>query len=107
MNIFYFSNGVDNVSLEHCQAAYGTGTLAWPEILQNIKATGAKNILIMTDSDFETLNDHYGGKYGPIKNGSVAVEGCVWYLWKNGQSSPSCLKKLNGRQGTYQYSFNA
>lgn len=109
MNIFYFSNGVDNISLEHCRATYGTGTLAWPDILQNIKATGAKNVLIMTDNDFETLDSpsHYGGKYGPSKNGSIAVEGCVWYLWKNGQSSPSCIKKLNGRQGTYQYSFNA
>ena len=109
MNIFYFSNGVDNVSLEHCRQIYGTGTIAWPDILQNIKATKAKNVLIMTDNDFEILNDpgHFGGRYGPIKNGSVAVEGCVWYLWKNGQSSPSCIKKLNGRQGTYQYSFNA
>lgn len=104
LNVFFFSDGVDNVSMEHCRDTYGTGTHAWPEILQNIKATGAKNVLIMTDGDFERLSS-YGYPTSPAKNGSLTVEGCVWYLWKNGEASPSCLPKLKGRQGTYQYSF--
>jgi hypothetical protein len=104
MNIFYFSEGVDNVSMQHCRDTYGTGTYAWPEILQNIKATGAKNVLIMTDRDFERLSS-WNDPASPKMNGSLTVDGCVWYLWKNGESSPSCLPKLKGYQGTYQYSF--
>jgi hypothetical protein len=104
MNIFYFSNDVDNVSMEHCRALYGQGTHGWPKILQNIKATGAKNVLVMTDSDIELLN---GSGAGAADCGSLKVEGCVWYLWKNGESSPTCLRKLTGDQGTYQFSFHA
>jgi hypothetical protein len=104
LNIFYFSNDVDNVSMEHCRALYGTGTCGWPNILQNIKATGAKNVLIMSDGDIERLN---GQGYGAADHGSLTVEGCVWYLWKDGESSPTCLKKLRGNQGTSQFSFRA
>ena len=104
LNIFYFSNGVDNVSMEHCRALYGKGTCGWPDILQNIKATGAKNVLIISDGDIERLN---GQGYGAADHGSLTVEGCVWYLWKDGESSPTCLKKLRGRQGTSQFSFHA
>lgn len=104
LNIFYFSDGVDNVSMEHCRAMYGKGTYAWPDILQNIKATGAKNVLIMSDGDIERLNDT---GYGAKENGSLRVEGCVWYLWKDGESSPTCLKRLTGAQGTSQFSFRA
>jgi hypothetical protein len=104
LNIFYFSNGVDNVSMEHCRDMYGEGTCGWPDILQNIKATGAKNVLIMSDGDIERLNDT---SYGAATNGSLTVEGCVWYLWKDGDSSPTCLKKLRGTQGTSQFSFHA
>ena len=104
LNIFYFSNDVDNVSMEHCRDMYGQGTRGWPKILQNIKATGAKNVLVMTDSDIEDLN---GTGSGAADCGSLTVEGCVWYLWKDGDSSPTCLKKLRGTQGTSQFSFHA
>ncbi len=104
LNIFYFSNDVDNVSMEHCRDMHGQGTHGWPKILQNIKATGAKNVLVMTDQDIELLN---GTGSGAADNGSLTVEGCVWYLWKDGESSPTCLKKLRGSQGTSQFSFHA
>ena len=104
INIFYFSNDVDNVSMQHCRDLYGTGTHGWPDVLQNIKATGAKNVLVMTDSDIELLN---GSGYGAADAGSLTVEGCVWYLWKDGESSPTCLKKLRGAQGTSQFAFHA
>lgn len=104
INIFYFSNDVDNVSMQHCRDLYGTGTRGWPDVLQNIKATGAKNVLVMTDSDIELLN---GSGYGAADAGSLTVEGCVWYLWKDGESSPTCLKKLRGAQGTSQFAFHA
>jgi hypothetical protein len=106
LNVFYFSDDVDNVSMQHCRDTYGYGTHGWPKILQNIKATDAKNVLIMTDDDFERLSQ-WGDADSPKMNGSLTVDGCVWYLWKNGAASPCCLSKLKGRQGTQQYGFRA
>ncbi len=106
LNVFFFSNDVDNVSMEHCRDTYGYGTQGWPKILQNIKATDAKNVLIMTDDDFERLSS-WDDPDSPKMNGSLTVDGCVWYLWKNGKSSPCCLPKLKGRQGTRQYGFKS
>lgn len=97
LNIFYFSNGVSN-TFESTRALYGTGTHGWPEILKNIKATEAQNIMIMTDDDIEDIGN---AKYGP----TCKVDGCVWFLWRNGLASPSCVSHLIGRQGNYQYAF--
>lgn len=97
LNIFYFSNGV-GTTFESTRARYGTGTHGWEKILQNIKATEAQNVMIMTDNDIEYIGD---AKQGP----TCKVDGCVWFLWKNGESSPSCVSHLIGRQGNYQYAF--
>lgn len=97
LNIFYFSNGVSN-TFEGTRARYGTGTWGWPDILKNIKATEAQNIMIMTDADIEDIGN---AKSGP----TCKVDGCVWFLWRNGLSSPSCVSHLIGRQGNYQYAF--
>ena len=97
LNIFYFSNGVSN-TFESTRALYGTGTHGWREVLKNIKATDAQNIMIMTDDDIEYLGS---AKQGP----TCRVDGCVWFLWKNGLASPSCVAHLVGRQGNYQYAF--
>lgn len=97
LNIFYFSNGVSN-TFESTRARYGTGTWGWPEILKNIKATEAQNIMIMTDADIEDIGN---AKSGP----TYKVDGCVWFLWRNGLASPSCVSHLIGKQGNYQYAF--
>jgi hypothetical protein len=111
LNIFYFG---DDVSSDYETAhKYGNaGTTAWRKILQNIKATGAQNILVMTDGDIEWIGQK--GKqpgysnwapYGAIGGPTCKVDGCVWFLWKNGLASPSCVDHLIGRQGNYQYAF--
>lgn len=97
MNIFYFSNGV-GTTMDGTRAQYGTGTHAWSDILQNIKVTGAKNVLIMTDGDMN---------WQASTQGSLKVEGCVWYLWKNGEAAPNCAARLTGKAGTWQYMFKA
>ena len=97
LNIFYFSNGV-GTTFESTRARYGTGTHGWEKILQNIKATEAQNVMIMTDNDIEYIGD---AKQGP----TCKVDGCVWFLWKNGEASPSCVSHLIGKQGNYQYAF--
>lgn len=97
LNIFYFSNGVSN-TFESTRALYGTGTHGWREVLKNIKATEAQNVMIMTDDDIEDIGN---AKSGP----TLKVDGCVWFLWRNGLASPSCVSHLIGRQGNYQYAF--
>jgi hypothetical protein len=75
------------------------GTNAWPDILQEIKASGAKNVVIMTDHDMDWDAVRY--------NQTCRVEGCVWWIWKNGVSAPNCVKHLIGEKGNYQFAFNS
>ena len=75
------------------------GTNAWPEILQEIKASNAKNVVIMTDHDMNWDAVRYGQ--------TCRVEGCVWWIWKNGVAAPDCTKHLIGENGNYQFAFNS
>jgi hypothetical protein len=50
----------------------------------------------MTDSDMDTWGDH---------SKKVLVDGCVWYLWKNGIKAPNLPKELRGRIGTLEYNM--
>ena len=85
INIFYWADEV--ASSRAAARANGAGTTAWPKILQNIKATKATNVLIMTDGDIALLDElaegrdsyyrsigrQYGAKYGAY----YTTEGCV------------------------------
>ena len=109
INIFYFGDAVSS-DYETAHRYGNAGTTAWRKILQNIKATGAQNVLVMTDDDIERIgqigktNLTYA-QYGAISGPTCKVDGCVWFLWKNGEASPSCVDHLIGRQGNYQYAF--
>ena len=52
--------------------------------------------MIMTDSDMNTWGDH---------SKKVLVDGCVWYLWKNGIKAPNLPNELKGRMGTIEYNL--
>lgn len=95
INLFYFGNEVRSTP-DGC----GGGTRAWRKILQNIAATKARNVLIITDGDMNEWGE-YGAKGGP----TLKVDGCVWFLWKNGETAPECVKHLIGKEGNYQYAF--
>lgn len=97
LNIFYFAN---NVYTTLGPARNEGGTRAWNDILQNIKATNATNVVVMTDHDM-----NWDAEDGPV----CKVEGCVWWLWKNGESAPECTTHLVGKQSGptgLQYMFN-
>lgn len=97
LNIFYFAN---NVHTTLGPARNEGGTRAWNDILQNIKATNATNVVVMTDHDM-----NWDAEDGPV----CKVEGCVWWLWKNGESAPECATHLVGKQSGptgLQYMFN-
>lgn len=96
INIYYFS---DDVYTDAAMARAAGGTSGWNEIVRNIIATRANNVVIMTDSDMENWwNGPEALRY--------KVPGCVWYLWRNGSNAPRLPRDLQGRGGTLQYSFN-
>jgi hypothetical protein len=96
INIYYFAN---NVYSDAASARREGGTRAWNEIVKNVIATQATNVIIMTDSDME---DWWRGD----KALSYTVPGYVWYLWRNGDNAPSLPRYLKGRGGTQQFSFS-
>jgi hypothetical protein len=93
LNIFYFA---DEVSTTPTRG----GTSGWNEIVKNVIATQATNVVIMTDGDMENWWT------GP-KALSYTVPGYVWYLWKDGRNAPRLPRDLKGRGGVQQFSFNA
>ena len=101
INIYYFAN---NVHTDAASARREGGTWAWNDIVKNIIATQATNVIIMTDSDMENRWDRE--KYWD--QGSAAaytVPGYVWYLWRYGDNAPRLPRDLKGRGGTQQFSF--
>lgn len=78
VNIYYFAT---RLSKTNNRDEIGWDTSAWYDILDNIKATKAKNVLIMTDGD---MNGMAGRK-------SVTVQGAVWWLWKNARYRGTAL----------------
>lgn len=99
INIYYFA---DNVHTDAVSARNEHGTGAWNEIVTNVIATQATNVIIMTDGDME---NYWGSRSG--KALSYTVPGYVWYLWKNGENAPRLPRDLKGRGGVQQFAFNA
>ena len=77
----------------------GGSTYFWKAILQDVQDSHASNVLIMTDSDMTGDGSSYGLR--------VQVEGCVWWLWKNGQIAKDLPKYLRGDLGGGEYVFYA
>lgn len=100
INIFYFSNHVFN-DMDSARAEGGTN--AWNDIVKNIIATNATNVIIMTDSDME---DRWSLEYPHPSALKYTVPGYVWYLWRYGDNAPRLPRDLKGRGGVQQFSFN-
>ena len=96
VNLYYFG---DDVSTEYEEVA-GQSTSGWNEIVKNVIATQATNVVVMTDSDMQSW---WTGK----KALTYTVPGYVWYLWKNGKNAPRLPRDLKGRGGVQQFSFSA
>ena len=105
INIYYFA---DNVHTDAAPARAEGGTWAWNEIVKNVIATQATNVIIMTDSDMETrwnMDGYWAGDMG--KAATFTVPGYVWYLWRDGANAPRLPRDLKGRGGTQQFSFSS
>ena len=105
INIYYFSNHV----FSDAQSARNEGgTMAWNDIVKNVIATQATNVIIMTDSDMENRWDYEGYWSGnEAKPAAFTVPGYVWYLWRNGDNAPRLPRDLKGRGGVQQFSFSS
>ena len=93
LNVFYFA---DEVS----ETPTSGGTSGWNEIVKNVIATQATNVVIMTDDDMQ--NWWAPQKKPPLR---YTVPGYVWYLWRNGENAPRLPQDLKGRGGVQQFSF--
>lgn len=105
INIYYFSNHV----FSDAQSARNEGgTMAWNDIVKNVIATQATNVIIMTDSDMENRWDYESwlGR-GEATPAAYTVPGYVWYLWRNGENAPRLPRDLKGRGGVQQFSFSS
>lgn len=100
INIYYFSNHVFN---DMQSALDEGGTQAWNEIVKNVIATQATNVIIMTDSDME---DWWEGSNSGKPALRYTVPGYVWYLWRDGDNAPRLPRDLRGRGGVQQFSFS-
>ena len=100
INIYYFA---DHVHTDAASARDESGTRAWNDIVKNVIASQATNVIIMTDDDME----HRFGYSYTAKPMSYIVPGYVWYLWKNGENAPRLPRDLKGRGGVQQFSFSA
>lgn len=96
INVYYFA---DNVHTNADDARLEVGTRAWNEIVKNVIATKATNVIIMTDSDMEN-------RWQGPKALTYTVPGYVWYLWRDGDNAPRLPRDLKGRGGTQQFSFS-
>lgn len=100
INIYYFSNHVFN---DMQSALDEGGTQAWNDIVKNVIATQATNVVIMTDSDMEDWWEGHNSGKPALK---YTVPGYVWYLWRDGSNAPRLPRDLKGRGGVQQFSFN-
>ena len=94
LNVFYFSDEVSETPKRG-------GTSGWNEIVKNVIATQATNVVVMTDADMQSW--WHPQDKPPLR---YTVPGYVWYLWKNGENAPRLPQDLKGRGGVQQFSFN-
>lgn len=92
INVFYFANNLfTSPELARAQG----GTRAGREVLDHISQTHPDNVIIMTDSDFDSQ--------GGIHNyPTVTVPGAVWFLFRNAESI-DLQNALRGNSQTEKY----
>lgn len=104
LNIFYFS---EFLSTDRAFARAHGRYECWDLIIEQINAKPkTKNVVMITDHD---IGIDWGatGCHGCYRGPGTQVEGCVWFLWKNGSREPMAPAKLRGKQGTFQYQFRS
>jgi hypothetical protein len=101
LEIYYFS---EILTQDQSAARHRGGRECWDLVIDNIDAAPkTKNVIIMTDRDIG-FDYRSPGQRGCVSGKGTQVDGCVWFLWKDGSRVPMASKKLRGRKGTFEYS---
>ena len=104
LSIFYMAGS--SVFTDANEARSNYWAEGWNAALSHIKGSKVKNVVILADDDIDNpYLDKYNRPTGT--NGRTIVDGCVWWLWKNGKTAPKAMSELVGRRGNYQYQFKA
>ena len=104
LNIFYFSQ---YLTTDRAYARAHGGYECWDLIIDQINAKPkTKNVVMITDRDIG-INWGVEGCHGCKFGAGTVVDGCVWFLWKDGSREPVAPAKLRGKQGTFQYQFKS
>ena len=100
LNIFYMSAGGIFTTPEAARAEGGAE--GWYDALHHIRDSKVKNVVVLSDSDL----DSYEWNNRPTgDNGKTYVDGCVWWLWKNGRVSRKAPLELMGRTADFHYNL--
>ena len=93
--VYYFK---DNVSSNPEEVHGCTG--AFPVILEHIKVTGADNVIIFTDADFESQS----GNLDDLPY--VKIDGCMWWMWDHQLMARKAWKHLVSSNPNATYHYN-
>lgn len=95
ISVYYFANTIHSNAAD---ARREGGTGAGKELIDHIISTKPKNVIVITDDDFDG--------WGEIKKASrVTIPGVAMFLFRRGQMSKELLKKLHGKQHNKVYDF--
>ena len=87
VQVYYFDDELHNTPPTNQGGTRGT------PIINHIKQTHPDNVIIMTDSDIDDINEQ------------ITVPGMVWILWKNGLVSQNLKDSIHGQKGTEYYNI--
>jgi hypothetical protein len=102
LNVFYMSAG--GIFTTAAAARVHGEAEGWHAALQHIKGSKVKNVVVLSDYHL----DHPGLEWNNRPtgdNGTTVVDGCVWWLWKNGSTCTKAVKELIGLSGNFEYKF--
>lgn len=104
LNILYMSAGGVFTTSEAARAH--PSAEGWYDALCDIKSSKVKNVIVLTDDDIDYKGLEWSNRPSG-NNGRTFVDGCVWWLWKNGNRSKTAPGELIGRRGNFEYAFES
>lgn len=95
IKVYYFANHIHSTP---GAARAEAGTRAGKELIEHVVATKPKNVIVITDQDFD-----WQGNLDDVKR--VTIPGAVMFLFRDGEVSQKLVKKLRGKQHNKLYNF--
>jgi hypothetical protein len=100
LNIFYMSAG--GVFTTAAQARAFPAAEGWHAAIQHIRESKAKNVIVLSDSHLDSPHFAYSNR--PTgDNGKTYIDGCTWWLWRDGSRSPKATEEVIGRTANFEY----